>query len=111
MLEGCEGGPFQDMWGVGDTAIFLQTVSAACPDSESRVLQTSTVRNFLYIPYVNHTSVLNSYITNILLFLSIITPEITFEVPVLLILGFSKEVRAHIFHGSLPLQLLFLFIP
>ncbi len=41
-----------------------------------------TVMNFLYIPYVNHTSVLNSYITNILQFLSIITPEQTFEVRV-----------------------------
>ncbi len=67
----------------------------------------NAVMNFLYIPYVNHTSVLNSYITNILLFLSIIPPEQTFEVRVQLILGFSKEVSAHIFHGSLPLQLLF----
>ena len=57
-----------------------------------------------YIPYVNYTSVLKSYITNILLFLSIITPEQTFEVPVPLILGFSKEVSDHIFHGSLPLH-------
>ncbi len=51
--------------------------------------------NFLYIPYVNQTSVLNSYINNILLFLSIITPEHTFEVPVQLILEFSEEVSAH----------------
>ena len=66
-----------------------------------------TVMIFLYIPYVNYASVLNSYITNMLLSLSIITPEQTFEVPVQLILGFSKEVSAHILHGSLPLQLLF----
>ncbi len=63
--------------------------------------------NFWYFPYVNHTSVLNSYIANILLYLSIITPEQTFEVPVQLTLGFSKEVSAHIFQASLPLQLLF----
>ncbi len=51
--------------------------------------------NLWYFPYVYHTSVFNSYITNILLFLSIITPGQTFEVRVQLILGFSKEVSAH----------------
>ncbi len=51
----------------------------------------NTVMNFLYFPYVNHTSVLNAYITNSLLFLSIITPEQTFEVCVQLILGFSSQ--------------------
>ena len=45
----------------------------------------NAVMNFWYSPYGNHTSVLNSYITNILLFLSIITPEQTFEVRVQLI--------------------------
>ncbi len=36
-----------------------------------------SVMNFWYFPYVNHISVLNSHITNILLFLSIITQEQT----------------------------------
>ncbi len=66
----------------------------------------TSVMNFWYFPYVNHTSVLNSYMTNTLLVLSIITPEQTFEVSVQLFLGFSKEVSAYIFHASLPLQLL-----
>ena len=42
---------------------------------------------------------MNPYITNMLLFLSIITPEQTSEVHVQLILGFSKKVSAQFFMG------------
>ncbi len=83
-----------------------QTSDLSLKGTYQKMLMKS-VMNFWYFPYVNHTSVLNSYIANILLSLSIITPEQTFEVRVQLILGFSEEVSAHIFHASLPLHLLF----
>ncbi len=70
-------------------------------------LLPNAVMEICDFPHTSYVSISNAFVTNTIFPLSIITSNQTFEVVVQIILGFSEESKAHIFHGSLPLQLLF----
>ena len=55
-----------------------------------------------YFPHTSYVSVSNASLTNILFPVTIITSGQFFAVGVHIILGFSEETNANIFHVSLP---------